>query len=287
MLNATGPMEKKNGCSCRRRFAARIGLGGTAFDASIRFIRRYIRCVPLYAGRGFGPCQPDKTGSYSDALRANNYFSGSQFGTTSAGVSNNLLSGRYDWLASQHAQPRLVTTYTNRSMGGTDAIACLPPHKLLDQSILQRMKSDNYHSPTYVTSTTHVIYPPRTQHIQYLREHCLQPLQFMIDSNAQSLEGLCRRMYCPCSIRDTSSSQSCQLRRARNRSLCSLTYDTSCNLARTALFAVTPENVCQFVFTRAIHQVSGGKCLRLIEPHIERPIDAERESTLWITHLVR
>ena len=136
MLKATGPMEKRNGCSCRRRFAARIGLGGTG----VRFIRRYIRCVPYICG------PPVWALAMSDALRTNNYFSGSQFGATSARISVDLLSCRCDWFAGQQAQPRFVTTYTYWSAGRTDTIACLPPHKPLDQSILQRMKSDNYHS---------------------------------------------------------------------------------------------------------------------------------------------
>src|SRR5437868_12662202 len=141
------------------------------------------------------------------------------------------------------------------------------------------MKSDNYHS------STHVI-PPRTQHIQYLRENCLQSLQFMIDSDTQSLKGLCRWMYCPSFIRDASGCQLCQLSCVRDCTLCSLPYDTPCNLARARLFTVTPENICQLFFARAIHQVSSSQGLRLIEPHIQGAIDAKREATLWITHLV-
>src|SRR5947209_1699954 len=120
------------------------------------------------------------------------------------------------------------------------------------------MKSDNYHSSAFASSTfIIVLHPPRTQHVQYLGEHCFQSLQFMIDSDTQCLEGLRRRMYCSWFIRNSSGCQCCQLRRARNCASCSLSYYTPCNLARAGFLTVTPENVCQFLFARTIHQITG------------------------------
>src|SRR5258708_39149884 len=105
MLNATGPMEKKNGCSCRRRFAARIGLTGTALAAPDRSFRRYIRCVPSYEDPYIMPCRVRWSVPlpYYDALRANNYFSGSLFDATSAKISADLLRIAYPRLASGKA----------------------------------------------------------------------------------------------------------------------------------------------------------------------------------------
>ncbi len=94
-----------------------MGFGGTALSAPVRLFRRYISCI-LY-----GLC---------DALRANNYFSGPQFGAAGAGIGSNFLDGRRNGFGCEQAQSSFVTTHANRYVRRAEAVFCLAPHKFFD-----------------------------------------------------------------------------------------------------------------------------------------------------------
>src|SRR5579859_4738338 len=221
------------------------------------------------------------------------YFSRSQFGAASARVSLYFAFGRCHGPGCQNAQPRFMAAHTYRYAWRADAIARLPPHKHLDQPVFQRMKRDNDHSSA--TFRPLVLYPPRSmrmragraENIQHLRQRGFQLFKLAIDGDAQRLKDARSRVDHTRFERHPGGCQLCELRGAGNWPARALPHDTPGDLARAPLFAVAPENSCQFFLAGIVHEVSRAQLLRLIEAHIQRPIDAEREAASRVIHLVR
>src|SRR3954454_9343388 len=82
-----------------------------------------------------------------------------------------------DRLLGHDAQARLRTTAADRQPWGTDAATALRLEELLDDAVFERMERDHRQPPA------------RRQRVERLGQRLAQPLKFVVDGDAQRLEG--------------------------------------------------------------------------------------------------
>jgi len=154
-------------------------------------------------------------------------------------------------------------TYAGWCIWGADAVPGFSLHKLLDDSVLQRMITDHHQSAL------------KAEQLNGLPQGCFQVFKFVVNSNSQCLECLRGRMQFASSA-DSSLYKAGQL-------ACGLYgaffYDTSGDLMAVTFFSVRFYQVSQSRLRGRINNIGGRNFLVGVESHIQGCIKLKAEAT--------
>lgn len=154
-------------------------------------------------------------------------------------------------------------TYAGWCIWGADAVAGLSLHKLLDDSILQRMITDHHQSAL------------KAEQIDGLPQGCLQVFKFVVNGYTQCLECLRGWMkFAPSA--DDPLNKAGQLPRGFYGAFF---YDTSGDLMAVIFFSVRFYQVSQSRLRGRINNIGSRNFLIGVESHIQGCIKLKAEAT--------
>src|SRR5690606_26574416 len=153
--------------------------------------------------------------------------------------------------------------------------ALVGTEEALDRAVLERVETDHREAS------------PRTQPLERGRKAGFERAQFVVDEDAQRLEGPRGRLLVAFAIADRACDQRRKLRGALDARFGARSDDRACDASRQALLAQAPQHVGDLALIGARKPIRDAFATVRIHAHVERTVGLETEAARGLVELWR
>jgi hypothetical protein len=165
---------------------------------------------------------------------------------------------------------------TDGLLGRAEAMRALPPHELLDDPVLERMKRD--HDQAAI----------RAQHFDRLGQGLGQDGEFIVHRDAQRLKCPRRRMRsAPAPTADRLLDEIGEVFCRLDRVFLPAFHDRASDTPRLPFLPESPQDICEVRFVEGGNQTARRTSRFRVETHVQRAVGLKREPPLLGVQLKR